>query len=349
MPSRASHLLPTTVVGSYPQPEWLIDRAKLVGTMPPRIRMKEVWRIAEPYLEEAQDDATRLAVDDMEAAGVDVITDGEARRESYSNRFATALAGVDIDNPGQVPARRPGTMTVVPRIVGPVRRARPVQVRDVEVLRKIAKGKIKITLPGPFTMAMQAYDDFYKDPEALAMDMAAAVNEEMRELFKAGADIVQLDEPWMESRPEQARAFAVKAINRALEGATGETAIHLCFGYAYVVTTEKPKGYHFLGELEGSVADQVSIEAAQPGLQIDALKSLPHKKIVLGVVALDKPEAETADVVAGRIREALKYVPADRLILAPDCGMKYLPRASAFAKLQAMVKGAEIVRKEIGG
>ena len=339
-----SILLPTTVVGSYPQPDWLIDRAKLTGSAPPRVRMKEIWRVAEPYLEQAQDDATVLAVREMEEAGIDIVSDGEARRESYSNRFATALSGVDIDNPGQVPSRTPGRMTVVPRIVGKVARIRPVQVRDVEILRRAAKGPIKITVPGPFTMAMQAADDYYNDPEALAMDMAAAVNQEVRELFAAGADVVQLDEPWMESRPEQARAFAVKAINRALDGATGTTAIHLCFGYAYIVRDAKPKGYHFLGELNDSAADQVSIEAAQPGLQIEAIKSLPDKKIILGVIALDTDAAETPDVVAARIRAALKYIAADKLIVAPDCGMKYLSRASAFAKLKAMAEGAAIVR-----
>ena len=342
-----SILLPTTVVGSYPQPDWLIDRAKLTGSAPPRVRMKEIWRVAEPYLEQAQDDATVLAVREMEEAGIDIVSDGEARRESYSNRFATALSGVDIDNPGQVPSRTAGRMTVVPRIVGKVTRIRPVQVRDVEILRRAAKGPIKITVPGPFTMAMQAADYYYNDPEALAMDMATAVNQEVRELFAAGADVVQLDEPWMESRPEQARAFAVKAINRALEGATGTTAIHLCFGYAYIVRDAKPKGYHFLGELNDSAADQVSIEAAQPGLQIEAIKSLPDKKIILGVVALDTEAAETPDVVAARIRAALKYIPADKLIVAPDCGMKYLSRANAFAKLKAMAEGAAIVRREL--
>jgi 5-methyltetrahydropteroyltriglutamate--homocysteine methyltransferase len=343
------HLLPTTVVGSYPQPDWLIDRAKLTGAAPPRIRMKEVWRIDEPWLEQAQDDATRLAVADMEAAGIDLVTDGEIRRESYSNRFATALAGIDLDNPGQVPARTSGRMTVVPRVVGPIKRIRPVQVRDVEIAKRAATRPLKITLPGPFTMAMQAVDDHYKDPEALAMDLAAAVNEEVRELFAAGADVVQLDEPWMESRPEQARAFAVKAINRALAGATGPTAVHLCFGYAYIVKDEKPKGYHFLPELDACVADQISMEAAQPGLQIEALHGLPHKQIVLGVVALDSPEPETPQLVAERIRAALQHVPAERLVLAPDCGMKYLSRESAFAKLKAMVDGAAIVRRELMG
>lgn len=343
----SGHLLPTTVVGSYPQPDWLIDRAKLTGAAPPRVRMKEVWRVADAYLEQAQDDATVLAIRDMENAGIDIVSDGEVRRESYSNRFATAMAGVDIDNPGEVPARTSGRMTVVPRIVGKVSRIRPVQVRDVEILRKAAKGQIKITVPGPFTMAMQAVDDYYKDAEALAMDMAAAVNQEVRELFAAGADVVQLDEPWMESRPEQARKFAVKAINRALEGATGTTAIHLCFGYAYIVKDTKPKGYHFLGELNDSAADQVSIEAAQPGLQIEAIKSLPDKQIILGVLALDDEKPETPEVVAARIREALKYIAADKLVVAPDCGMKYLPRESAFAKLRAMAEGAAIVRREI--
>ena len=341
------HLLPTTVVGSYPQPDWLIDRAKLTGNAPPRIRMKEIWRISEPFLEAAQDDATLLAVHDMQAAGVDIVTDGEIRRESYSNRFATALSGVDIDNPGKVPGRAAGRMTVVPRIVGPIRRTRPVQVRDVEVAKRAATRPLKITLPGPFTMAMQAVDDYYKDPEALAMALAAAVNEEVRDLFAAGADVVQLDEPWMESRAEQARAFAVKAINRALDGAVGTTAIHLCFGYAYIVKDAKPQGYHFLPELDACDADQISIEAAQPGLQIEALKALPHKQIVLGVIALDTETPETPATVAGRIREALKHVPPTHLVIAPDCGMKYLPRDAAFAKLKAMVEGAAIVRAEL--
>ena len=283
----------------------------------------------------------------MEAAGVDIVSDGEIRRESYSNRFATALAGVDIDNPGRVPGRAAGRMTVVPRIVGPIKRLRPVQVRDVEVAKRTATRPLKITIPGPFTMAMQAVDDYYRDPEALALAMAAAVNAEVRDLFAAGADVVQLDEPWMESRPEQARAFALKAIDRALEGATGTTAVHLCFGYAYIVKDEKPKGYHFLPELDACAADQISIEAAQPGLQIEALKALPHKQIILGVIAMDKEQPEMPATVAERIRDALTHIAAERLVIAPDCGMKYLPRASAFAKLKAMVAGAAIVRHEL--
>jgi 5-methyltetrahydropteroyltriglutamate--homocysteine methyltransferase len=339
-------LLPTTLVGSYAQPEWLIDRAKLAGRFPPRVRARELWRVGEEWLEQAQDDATLLAIRDQERAGLDIITDGEVRRESYSNRFATALDGVDIDNPGTA-LDRSGHPNPVPRVVGNVRRRRPVEVRDVRFLRANTDRKIKMTVPGPFTMAQQAQDDFYKDEEALAMDYAAAVNEEIKDLFAAGADIVQVDEPYMQARPEKARQFAVKALNRALEGVTGTTAVHLCFGYAAIIH-QRPSGYSFLPELEQSHARQVSIETAQANLDCAVLAKLPSKTIMLGVLDLSTPEVETPETVAARIRRALPYVPAERIIVAPDCGLKYLPRDSAFGKMQAMARGATIVRDELG-
>jgi 5-methyltetrahydropteroyltriglutamate--homocysteine methyltransferase len=338
-------LLPTAPVGSYPQPDWLIDRSQLLGHGPPRVRARDIWRIADEHLEAAQDDATIVAVRDMERAGLDIVTDGEIRRESYSNRFATALDGVDIDNPGEV-VNRSGGKTIVPRVTGPIRRARPIQVRDVEFLRTITDRLIKITVPGPFTMSVQVVDEHYGDEEALAMAYADAVNEEVRDLFAAGADIVQLDEPWMQARPEQAKRFAVKAINRALEGAAGVTAVHMCFGYANMVK-DKPSGYSFLPELEATDADQISIEAAQPKLDLAILEALASKTIMVGVIDMADGQAETPETVAARIRAALEHVPAGRVIVAPDCGMKYLSRELAFAKLSAMVQGAEIVRQEI--
>ncbi len=337
--------LPTAPVGSYPQPDWLIDRSQLLGHGPPRVRARDIWRIPEAYLEEAQDDATIVAVRDMERAGLDIVTDGEIRRESYSNRFATALDGVDIDKPGEV-VNRSGGKTIVPRVVGPIRRSRPIQVRDVEFLRGITDRLIKITVPGPFTMSVQVVDEHYGDDEALAMAYADAVNEEVRELFAAGADIVQLDEPWMQARPEQAKRFAIKAINRALKSATGATAVHMCFGYANMVK-DKPSGYSFLPELAATVADQISIEAAQPKLDLAILESLASKTVMVGVVDMADTQAETPEIVAERIRAALEHVPAEHVIVAPDCGMKYLSRELAFAKLSAMVAGADLVRQEI--
>ncbi|MCZ6840071.1 MAG: 5-methyltetrahydropteroyltriglutamate--homocysteine methyltransferase [Alphaproteobacteria bacterium] len=338
-------LLPTAPVGSYPQPDWLIDRAQLLGHGPPRVRARDIWRIPEGHLEAAQDDATILAVRDMERAGLDIVTDGEIRRESYSNRFATALDGVDIDTPGEV-INRSGGKTLVPRVVGPIRRVRPVQVRDVEFLRSITDKAIKMTVPGPFTLSVQVVDEHYGDEEALAIAYADAVGEEVRELFAAGADIVQLDEPWMQARPEQAKNIAVKAINRALAGATGVTAVHMCFGYANMVK-DKPSGYSFLPELEATEADQISIEAAQPRLDLSILETLGSKTIMVGVLDMADADAETPETVAERIRAALQHVPPERVIVAPDCGMKYLSRELAFAKLSAMVEGAEIVRREI--
>jgi len=337
--------LATAPVGSYPQPDWLIDRSQLLGHGPPRVRARDIWRIPGDLLQAAQDDATIVAVRDMERAGLDIVTDGEIRRESYSNRFATALDGVDIETPGEV-TNRMGGKTVVPRVVGPIRRTRPVQVRDVEFLRAITDRAIKITVPGPFTMSVQVVDEHYGDDEALAMAYADVVNEEVRDLFAAGADIVQLDEPWMQARPEQANRFAVKAINRALAGATGATAVHMCFGYANMVK-DKPEGYSFLPELDATVADQISIEAAQPKLDLAILESLASKTIMVGVIDMEDAIAETPETVAARIRAALKHVPAERAIVAPDCGMKYLSRELAFAKLSAMVAGAETVRREI--
>jgi 5-methyltetrahydropteroyltriglutamate--homocysteine methyltransferase len=332
--------LVTTVVGSYPQPAWLIDRERLGERLPPRVRARELWRVPEEYLEEAQDDATRLAVADMERAGVDVVTDGEMRRESYSNRFATALDGIDLDEPG-VALDRTGRENPVPRVVGPVRRARPVEVRDAELLRSLTDRRIKITVPGPFTMTQQAQNDHYSDERSLALAYAEAVNEELRDLKAAGADVVQIDEPYLQARPEAARGYAVEAIDRALEGIEGDTVLHTCFGYAHVVH-ERLAGYPFLRELNDCRATHVSLEAAQPGLDPEVLRELPDKAIVLGVLDLGAEEVETPEVVADRIRRALEVVPPERLVVAPDCGMKYLPRERAFAKLEAMVAGARL-------
>jgi len=339
-------LLPTTLVGSYPQPEWLIDRAKLSKQVP-RVRARDLWLIPPDKLESAQDDAILLAIRDQERAGLDIISDGEQRRESYSNHFATALEGIDIDNPGTT-INRTGGAIQVPRVVGPIRRRQPVEVRDVKMLRANTNKPIKATVPGPFTMGKQAQDDYYCDEVAVAMDYAAAVNAEIKDLFAAGADIVQIDEPWMQQHPEKARAYGLKALDRALEGVTGTIAVHLCFGYAAVVH-EKPSGYSFLAELEGSKAQQISIEAAQPRLDCAVLKNLPTKTIILGVIDLSDMTVETPRIVAERIRKALPYVPAERLIIAPDCGMKYLPHAVAFGKMQAMVEGAALVRRELAG
>ena len=338
-------LLTTTLVGSYPQPDWLIDREKLAKQMSPRVRARELWRVDSQWLEAAQDDATLVAIRDQERAGLDIVTDGEMRRESYSNRFATALDGIDIDNPGSTIGRS-GKATAVPRVIGPIRRRRPVEVRDVEFLRANTDRMIKMTVPGPFTMAQQAQDEFYHDERALALDYAAAVNAEIKDLFAAGADIVQVDEPWMQARPDKARAYGVEALDRALDGVAGTTAVHLCFGYAAMVR-EKPSGYSFLPELERSAAHQVSIETAQPNLDCAVLARLPSKVIMLGVIDLSDETPETPEVIAARIRGALPYVPAERLVIAPDCGMKYLSRASAFAKMQAMVAGAALVRREL--
>jgi 5-methyltetrahydropteroyltriglutamate--homocysteine methyltransferase len=343
MPSK---ILPTTVVGSYPQPDWLVNR-ELLAKVVPRTRMKEIWRIPEPYLEQAQDDATIVAIRDMERAGIDIITDGEIRRESYSNRFATALEGLDLDNPGQVKTRS-GAMTPVPRVVAKLRRTRPVELRDMEFLRKITVLPAKITLPGPFTMGQQAKNEFYRDEEEMVMDFAAAVNEEARDLEKAGADVIQLDEPWVRNNPEAARRYAVKAINRALQGLKVPTVVHVCFGYGMVVPGEsKPHDYAFLAELVDTTAEQISIESAQPKLDLGVLKELKGKKIMLGVLDLRELAIETPAQVAERIRQGLKYVAPDMLVPAPDCGMKYLPRDVAFGKLKALAEGAAIVRKEI--
>jgi 5-methyltetrahydropteroyltriglutamate--homocysteine methyltransferase len=336
----------TTVVGSYPQPAWLIDRDRLGDRLPTRVRARELWRVPERFLEEAQDDATRLAVQDMERAGVDVITDGEMRRESYSNRFATALEGVDLDRPG-VALDRTGHENPVPRVVGPIRRSRPVEVRDVEFLRSLTSRRIKITVPGPFTMTQQAQNDYYDDERSLALAYAGAVNDELRDLKAAGADIVQIDEPYLQARPERAREYAVEAIDRALDGIEGDTVLHTCFGYAHIVK-DRLTGYPFLRELNDCAATHISLEAAQPQLDPDVLRALPDKLIVLGVLDLGADVVVTTDAVAARIRAALTVVPPERLVVAPDCGMKYLPRERAFRKLESMVAGAWLVREELG-
>lgn len=335
-------LLPTSLVGSYAQPDWLIDRAKLAGRFPPRVRAKELWRVAPEFIDQAQDDATLLAIRDQERAGLDIITDGEQRRESYSNRFATALDGVDIDNPGTA-LDRSGHPNPVPRVTGKVRRRHPVEVRDVEFLRANTDRTIKITVPGPFTMSQQAQNDFYKDEQEMVLDYAAAVNAEIKDLFAAGADIVQIDEPYMQARPDKARQLGLRGLEAALDGVTGTTAIHICFGYAAIIHV-RPEGYSFLPELAASPVRQVSVETAQSNLDCAVLKTLPGKTIILGVLDLSDMAIETPETVAGRIRKALDHVAPERLVIAPDCGLKYLPRTVAFGKMQAMVQGAALVR-----
>jgi 5-methyltetrahydropteroyltriglutamate--homocysteine methyltransferase len=339
-------ILPTTVVGSYPQPDWLVDRAML-KTGVPRVRMHELWRVAEPFLAQAQDDATVLAIRVMEKAGIDIITDGEMRRESYSNRFATALDGIDNDNPAVI-TNRAGRSVSVPRVVSKVRRRGPVEVEDMRFLRSHTTHKAKITLPGPFTMAQQAKNEFYKDAEEMVMDFAVAVNEEVRDLEAAGADVIQLDDPWLRNDPDAAKRIAVPALNRALEGLKVTTVVHLCFGYAAVVPGQKPAGYSFLPELANCSCNQISIEAAQPKLDLGVLKDLAGKTVMLGVIDLADPAVETPQVVAGRIEAALKHVDAKHLVPAPDCGMKYLDRTTAFGKLKALADGAALVRGSCG-
>jgi len=335
-------LLPASLVGSYPQPDWLIDRARLAGRFPPRVRAKELWRAAPEHLAEAQDDATRVAIRAQEEAGLDIVTDGEIRRESYSNHFATALQGVDIDSPGQA-LDRSGHPNPVPRVVGDIVRPGPIQRPDLEFLRAHTDRIVKVTVPGPFTMSQQAQDDHYGDPRALALAYADAVNQEWRDLFAAGADIVQLDEPYMQARPEPARAYGLEALNRALDGVTGTTAVHICFGYAAIIH-DRPSGYSFLPELADCSCDQVSIETAQSHLDPSVLAHLSGKTILLGVIDLSDPAVETAETVAGRVRRALPFVDPERLVLATDCGMKYLPRASADGKMRSMVAAAAALR-----
>jgi 5-methyltetrahydropteroyltriglutamate--homocysteine methyltransferase len=337
----------TTVVGSYPQPDWLIDRERLGARLPPRVRARELWRVAEPYLEQAQDDATALALRDMERAGIDVVTDGEMRRESYSNRFATALDGMDLDHPGTA-LDRTGHPNPVPRVVGPIRHTRPVLERDVRVARAFTDRPLKITVPGPFTMTQQAQNDFYPDEEGLAMDLAAAVNAELRALKEAGADVVQIDEPYLQARSEKARRYALACIDAALRGIPGPTIVHTCFGYAHIVH-DRPRGYPFLAELADCAATHISMESAQQDVDLSILSSLGDKAVVLGVINLaDDSPVETPEQVAERVRRALAYVPPERLHLSPDCGMKYLPREVGLRKLQPLVAGVAIVRRELG-
>ena len=339
-------LFPTTLVGSYPQPDWLIDRAKLSSRLPPRTRARELWRVSDPWLEEAQNDATLLAIRDQEAAGLDILTDGEIRRESYSNRFATALEGVDIDNPGTA-LDRTGQPNPVPRIVGEIRRKHPVGVEDVQFLRANTDRSIKMTVPGPFTMSQQAQNDHYPSQAHAAMGYAEAVNEEIRDLLAAGADIVQVDEPYMQARPEQAREYGLEALNRTLDGISGTTAVHICFGYAAILH-DRPSGYSFLPELAACACTQISIETAQSNLDCAVLEELPGKKIMVGCIDLSDMAVEDPDTIVERIKRALAHIPKEDVILAPDCGMKYLPRDVAFGKLASMVTAAQRLRAEFG-
>ena len=338
-------LLPTSLVGSYAQPDWLLDRSKLAKRFPPRVRANELWRVDPQWLQEAQDDATRLAILDQELAGLDIITDGEIRRESYSNRFATELEGVDLDNPGTA-LDRSGHPNPVPRVTGKIRRRNPVEVRDLQFLKANTNKPVKMTVPGPFTMSQQAQNDFYKSEEEMALDYAAAVNAEIKDLFAAGADVVQVDEPYMQARPDKARQYGAKALDRALDGVEGTTAVHICFGYAAIIH-ERPNGYSFLPEFANTSVKQVSIETAQSKLDTSILKSLPDKTIILGVLDLSTHEVETPQTVAERIERALPYVDVKRLVIAPDCGLKYLPHDVAFGKMKAMADGARIVREKL--
>jgi 5-methyltetrahydropteroyltriglutamate--homocysteine methyltransferase len=340
-------LFPTVLVGSFPQPEWLIDRARLAGRFPPRVRARELWRVAPEYLARAQDDATQLAIREQEDAGLDIVTDGEIRRESYSNHFATALVGVDVDNPG-VALDRSGHPNPVPRVVGPITRPAPVQTRDVRFLRDHTDRVIKMTVPGPFTMSQQAQDDHFGDPEQVALAYADAVNAEIHDLFAAGADIVQVDEPYLQARPEPARKYGLKALNRALAGVTGTTAVHVCFGYAAIIH-DRPSGYSFLPELADCTCDQVSIETAQSNLDTSVLSALDGKTIMLGVIDLSDPTVESVQTVADRVRRALPYVKPENVVVSTDCGMKYLPWESAVGKMRAMAGAAKVLRDEFGG
>jgi 5-methyltetrahydropteroyltriglutamate--homocysteine methyltransferase len=339
-------LLPTSLVGSYPQPDWLIDRERLRSGSVPRVRARELWRIPDPFLAEAQRDATLVAIREQEEAGLDIITDGEIRRESYFNRFATALEGIDLERSGTTLSRN-GRPIAVPRVAGPIRRRHPVEVEDLAFLRAHTRRFAKITVPGPFTLTQLAQNDHYPDEESLALAYADAVNEEIRDLFAAGADIVQMDEPYMQAQPEKARRYAVKAIDRALRGIRGTTVVHMCFGYAAMVPSAKPNRYAFLDELRDCACQQISLETAQPRLDCAQLAALANKKILLGVIDLSDETVESPQTVAERIRRALPFVPAQNIIVAPDCGMKYLPRAVAFGKLQAMVEGARLVRESL--
>lgn len=338
-------LFPCTIVGSYVQPEWLIDRKKLSGQYPPRVRMKELWRVDQQFLHEAQNDAVELAVRDQERAGLDIVTDGEIRRESYSNHFANALEGIDLDHPGEA-ADRSGTPVPVPRIIGPIRRMRPVCVEDVKFLRSITDRKIKITVPGPFTASQQAQDDYYDHPRDAALAYADAVNAEMKDLFEAGADVVQLDEPYMQARSDAAREYGVEALNRALDGVQGTTCLHICFGYAKIIH-DRPEAYSFLPELANTDIDQISIETAESNLDCKILETLPTKEILLGVLDLSSNDVETSGVIADRVRRALPYIDKERVYLAPDCGFKYLTRSASFGKLKAMCEAADILRNEL--
>jgi len=340
-------LFPTTIVGSFPQPDWLIDREKLAGRFPPRVRARELWRIPPQYLEEAQNDATLIAIRAQEEAGLDIVSDGEIRRESYSNRFATALEGVDLDNPGSA-LDRSGHPNPVPRIVAKIRRKHAVEVGDLKFLRAHTDRMVKITVPGPFTMLQQAQNDFYESEEAAAMDYADAVNAEIKDLFAAGADIVQIDEPYMQARPEKARRYGLAALNRALDGVTGTTAVHICFGYAAIIH-ERPSGYSFLPELAQCSCRQISIETAQSKLDCSVLKQLEGKRVMVGCIDLADPQVESAETIVQRIERALPYIKAENVILAPDCGMKYLPRETAIGKLSAMVEAAKILRGRYPG
>ncbi|MBV8446899.1 MAG: 5-methyltetrahydropteroyltriglutamate--homocysteine methyltransferase [Hyphomicrobiales bacterium] len=342
-----ARLLATTVVGSYPQPEWLVDRELLRSRLVPRLAAPEIWRVPEPFLEQAKNDATLLALRDMEEAGIDIISDGEIRRESYSNHFALALDGIDAENPAEVIGRT-GARTLVPRVVGPIRRSRPIEIADARFLARNTKHATKVTLPGPFTLSQQAMNEYYRDEAEVALAYAAAVNAEARELEQVGIDVIQLDEPWLQARPEAAARFAVPAINRALEGLEGETVVHLCFGYAEIVR-DKPSGYSFLPQLSDCIADAISIEAAQPKLDLGVLRELGDKRVLLGVLDLGSPEVESAEEVASRIRQGLKFLAPQRLTPAPDCGMKYLTRATALGKLKALAEGAALVRHELAG
>jgi 5-methyltetrahydropteroyltriglutamate--homocysteine methyltransferase len=340
-------LFPTTLVGSYPQPDWLIDRPGLAGRFPPRVRMQSLWRVAEPFLSQAQDDATILAIRAQEDAGLDIVSDGEIRRESYSNRFATALEGVDLENPGTA-LDRSGHPNPVPRIMGKIRRKHAVEVEDLKFLKSHTTRRVKITVPGPFTMAQQAQNDFYESEADAAMDYAVAVNEEIKDLFAAGADLVQIDEPYLQARPEKARQYGLRALNRALQDITGPTAVHICFGYAAIIHS-RPSGYSFLTELAGCTCSQISIETAQSNLDCSVLEQLPTKQFMIGAIDLSDMNVETPETVAARVRRALKYVAPENVVIAPDCGMKYLPREVAFGKMVAMVEGAQILRREYAG
>lgn len=304
---------------------------------------------------EAQDDATIVAIREQERAGLDIVSDGEQRREHYIRHVIRGFEGFDFANLAEKQTRGGRYTVEVPRITGPVRRTAPLLAHDAEVLQTYATRRTKITLPGPLTIMDTSYDDYYGDRKALAFDLAAALNAEARDLATAGVDLIQIDEPTFNIYLDDVAEFGIAALDRIAAGVTAEMGVHICYGYGSPnvlnwkrSNTDWGQYRHTLPLLAQSKIENLALEFAAPNLDPSILELVGDKKVSMGVIDVSYDVLETADDVANRLRRALEFISPDRLLASTDCGMVPIERARAYEKLRVLVEGTQIIRRELG-